>query len=158
MTATLSFNTLVGALDQAVTETLETMFFAEAQLGAPDAPDSEVLRMQVAFSGDETGTLEMAISTGTARELAGNFLGLSTSEVSASDLQSVCGELANMICGAMVSLACPDGHFDLMAPCLLPPGAGPLTGTIARKFAVDSAGLLEVGVDCRLFSEEGGSR
>jgi CheY-specific phosphatase CheX len=136
----------IESLDRAVIETLESMCFAEATIAAEvDTP--QPLRTMVRFAGDETGCLELRIGRSTARDLAASFLGIDQTDLDAEQITSVCKELTNMICGAMVSFARPRGHFDLRSPEIR---TGPdMDGdwTFVRMYTIDDAPV-QIAVEC----------
>jgi len=138
---------MLRSLDLAVTETLETMFFADALpaplAGLPSGGISSVVR----FEGDATGLLELRVSESSAKELAASFLGIDPPEVDRIQIESVCGEMANMICGAMVSIAAPEGRFALSPPQVLEPGEAAPVCSIIRTYEMESE-CLEVGLSC----------
>jgi hypothetical protein len=145
----VSLDVMIRSLDLAVTETLETMFFSDAQ----PAPDTAVpgggICSVVRFDGDASGTLELRVSEFEANELAAGFLGLDPPDVNQTQIESVCGEMANMICGAMVSFASPQGHFALSQPEVLAPGQVPPACSLRRSYQLESD-CLEVGLSCSM--------
>jgi CheY-specific phosphatase CheX len=137
----------IEPLDRAVIETLETMCFAEAVVAAAEVDTLQPLRTLVRFSGDDTGCLELRIGRNTARDLAAGFLGIDRTDLEADQITSVCKELTNMICGAMVSLSQPEGHFDLRSPEIR---TGPDTDgdwTFVRMYTIDDAPV-QIAVAC----------
>jgi CheY-specific phosphatase CheX len=108
-------------LEPAVTAVLETMFFSEP-LGSSE-PDSSAgkLEVRVPFSGEVSGVLEIRISKASARSLAASFLGESEESLTQSQTAQVVCELANMLCGWIVSKPGSQGSFDLGSPELLSP-------------------------------------
>lgn len=152
----VSLDVMIRSLDLAVTETLETMFFSDAQ----SAPDTDVpaggICSVVRFDGDASGLLKLRVSQPRAQEFAANFLGLDPPEVTRIEIDSVCGEMANMICGAMVSFASPQGSFALSQPEVLGEGELPPSCSILRSYQLESE-CLEVGLTCSMTSDTGGA-
>jgi CheY-specific phosphatase CheX len=106
---------------------LETMFFSEAvprscdhaELNAPGAQE-EWISARVLFDGAPRGELRVMLSHELARFIAANFLGADPEEVSGDADGQVACELANMICGAVLSRLHPDAGVALSPPELLP--------------------------------------
>jgi len=109
-------------------EVLETMFFTGIYGPAQDAGPEDLPRFAagVSFEGAPCGRLTLSIPETAARTLAADFLaaegegGLTDAQVGAV----VC-ELANMICGALLSRVESGEHFRLSSPELVPAGAAP---------------------------------
>jgi CheY-specific phosphatase CheX len=130
-------------LAPAVAAVLEAMFFSES-LGPSDCDTSaENLEVRVSFSGEVSGTLELRLSTLSARSLAGSFLGQSEESLTESQIAQVVCELANMLCGSIVSMPGSQGCFDLGSPELLSAGSEPPLGIPAcqQSFAVENGTL-----------------
>lgn len=106
-------------LTDAVNNVLETMFFS-APLG-PGEPETgtAVLRARVAFHGHPRGILSLCLSDPGARVLAADFLGEDQETLADSAPGQVVCELANMICGTLVSNMESARIFDLDAPELI---------------------------------------
>ena len=100
----------------AVTEVLETMFFAGVQEAGEAGLPSEMMAARVPFEGREPGTVEIRISDAGARTLAASFLGEEEVLLTRVQLEQVLRELANMICGAIVSNAEFGGIVGLGSP------------------------------------------
>lgn len=116
MTAT---DTMLDALDHAVTEVLETMFFAEP-LGMCEEPapaEEAEFSALLSYRGVASGRLSVHIAGGAARQLAADFLGSEPdSPPDDGEVSGVVRELANMICGAVLSRLHNDAVFELSAP------------------------------------------
>ncbi len=148
MVHTMAVQAMERALDTAVIETLETMFFASA-VPVDSAPHhaTGTIRTVIEFRGDAEGIVEVSLTRDKACELAANFLGLDTADVSDAQVESVCGELANMVCGAMVSIADPDGHFVLNQPFLSAYDSTVSPCPVVKSYDLD-AELLQIGLHC----------
>ena len=115
------------AIEEAVIEVLEKMFFvsAVACTGAPAEP----VWVEVAFQGDPPGRVLVQASSQAVIAIAANFLGLDSSEVEPRQVSEVAGELANMICGTILSRLESTATFRLSPPRVLAgapaPGDGP---------------------------------
>jgi CheY-specific phosphatase CheX len=103
----------------AVEAVLETMFFS-APLGLAESDLSclscSKLEARVAFSGKVSGILDVRVSAASARSLAASFLGEDEESLPDAEIAQVVCELANMLCGWMVSKPESEGSFDLDAP------------------------------------------
>jgi hypothetical protein len=112
-------------LAAAAGEVLETMFFTgvygPAQGGSPAEPRVAV---RLSFEGTPPGALTLSVSEPAVRALAANFLASDDGDpLPVSQLGSVVCELANMICGSLLSRVQTEEHFRLSSPELLPDGA-----------------------------------
>jgi len=135
-------------LDEAVTEVLETMFFAtplgpaEPQSGAP------VLDARLVFQGHPSGALNVCFSTASAKSLAAGFLGEEEDALTDAQPGEVVCEFANMLCGSLVSKLEDDEQFDLSSPelALSEPvaGASPENLIMARQSYELDNGILTV--------------
>jgi CheY-specific phosphatase CheX len=108
------------ALRTAVDEVLERMFFAET-LGECAACDAECasgekLAVSLTFAGEPSGFLLLHMSAMAARQIAADFLGADEASVSALQTSEVVCELANMICGSVLSRVESATTFQLGAP------------------------------------------
>ena len=106
------------ALSDSAEEVLETMFFAtvigEASPAELIHPASAAARL--VFHGKPSGIFTVAACPVAARSLAAAFLALDEDEVSQERAAEVVCELANMICGSVLSRLEPDELFELEHP------------------------------------------
>ena len=110
---------LKDLLAPAVNNVLETMFFSETfGCSEPELAES-ALEARVAFSGSRSGSVSVRISKAGARCLAASFLGESDNVLDDARIAQVVCELANMLCGSIVTRIESHGCFDLRAPELL---------------------------------------
>lgn len=132
----------------AVHDVLETMFFCEALDRCEPETGVAQLEARVAFSGAKSGTIDIQISEPSARDLAASFLG--ESEVSNIQVAQVICELANMLCGSIVSKIEAPGCFDLGAPELLihPDQQTEFTAEIQQSFAIERGTLTVALISC----------
>ncbi len=122
----------------AVETVLETMFFS-APLGPAEPEDgASVVEARLAFHGNPSGTLDVCLSEASARLLAAGFLGEDEETLSDSQPGEVVCELANMLCGSLVSKLETEESFDLTSPELVPAGAAMATGPEAPPVARQS--------------------
>ena len=109
------------ALTRATADVMERMFFTESA-PAPDGAAVESgphLAARMAFDGDLSGALMLALPVETAVALAADFLGLDADEPPKREqVHEVVCELTNMICGHTLS-ALEIGGLRLATPCIL---------------------------------------
>jgi CheY-specific phosphatase CheX len=110
---------LVRHLQPAFTEVLETMFFTsvlDTCAGAGVPAGAPAVSSRLTFRGDPSGVFEIGITESAARSLASSFLGEDEQELSESKAGDVVCELANMLCGSVLSRIGGDFRFDLSHP------------------------------------------
>ena len=112
--------------DSAV-EVMESMFFsslAEGQ-GAPCGNlHGPCVSARLSFHGNPPGRFGVRVSAETGRKIAANFLGAGEDDLTESQIGEVVCELANMLCGSVLSRLERESRFELSGPQLDPPGAG----------------------------------
>ena len=143
------------ALRDSVNEVLEKMFFVQtlgeascSESAGPAASDEIVVRL--AFQGKPPGSLTLRLTAAAGRPIAAAFLGTDEEEVSDVQIAEVVCELANMICGSVLSRVESATTFHLLAPQLVPPSEGPAGGPCTTRYAVElSNGKLTVNVTTR---------
>lgn len=138
----------ISLLDEISEQVLETMFFS-AVLGPSDEPaDEPCFTALVAFSGSRAGLLAVAADLGTATGLAANFLGMTSDEVPPGQHSVVLGELANVLCGAVLGQVHPEGRFQIMPPqvCETPEGMAILRKAQMRRSIETTEGCLAIGL------------
>lgn len=135
-------------LSQTAESILETMFFT-VPLG-PAEPETEnpVVKARLAFHGNPSGQLEVCLSETCARQLASDFLGEAEETLTDTQPGEVVCELANMLCGSLVSKLEKREKFDLSSPEVLPVGDTSTGGAevppaACRSFALEH-GILTV--------------
>jgi len=107
------------ALRRVSGEVLETMFFTEAM--PADCEHSWLggaVSVQVGFDGSHVGEMWLAVGEEAVPALASAFLGLDPEEASAMERSQVILELANILCGAVLSSLWRDSRLQLDAPKL----------------------------------------
>jgi CheY-specific phosphatase CheX len=123
-------NEIQPALASAVEEVLETMCFAgvlaSAEGNVPPQADagSPVVTAALHFQGNSSGGFRMGVPAKLARVVAGGFLGREETEVTDSQAGEVVCELANMICGSVLSRLESSATFQITHPELAPPERG----------------------------------
>lgn len=111
---------LATAVD-ALQEVLGTMFFSDAvPVACQHSGESAWIAARVRFSGAPAGEMCLMLSANLAAVFAAGFLGIHESEVTAEAGGQVVRELANMVCGAILSRLHPDSLVALSAPELAP--------------------------------------
>jgi CheY-specific phosphatase CheX len=133
-------------LAAATEEVLETMFFstvfAEPEETLTRLPENSVTA-QVRFRGNPSGVFTVGLALPAAQSVAENFLGLEPGSITHEQICGVVREMANMICGSVLTRIDSDTLFDLLAPEILDSAqAAPMGPT--RVFDVDGNGLLQV--------------
>jgi hypothetical protein len=128
-------------MQELTAEVLETMFFSvvlgPSSGGVPERP----LTAEVSFAGSRSGSLRVSTGWNTAAALADTFLG--GAEESADQTPPVLGELANVLCGAILGRIEPAGSFTISAPQLF------------RDDAETASAVAGMQASCGLELEEG---
>jgi CheY-specific phosphatase CheX len=135
-----------GLVPECFSEVLDAMYFTTVLDSMPqqmEADDSQSRDALVAFSlrfaGDVSGSFGILLEESAARKLAANFLGEDESSISSIEAGEVAGELANMLCGSVMSRVEGEHKFVLSHPeAVAPPpvlGAG---DELVCRFATDS--------------------
>lgn len=129
-------------LSSAAQQVLETMFFTSVT-GERETPAEEpAVGARVSFHGAPSGTLGLRLSAGAARTMAGNFLGAEDEgDLTEAEVSEVVRELANMICGAVLSKLESDSTFDIRAPEALGSEESAAEGATWRSFYLDDGAL-----------------
>ena len=109
------------ALAECTADVLEQMFFVQArEEAAPATPEADSdLICKMNFTGDPSGCLALRVSLGAARTIAADFLGEDEAGLSAFQVGQVVCELANIICGSVLSRMESGTTFRLDSPHLL---------------------------------------
>uniref|UniRef100_Q01VJ3 CheC, inhibitor of MCP methylation n=1 Tax=Solibacter usitatus (strain Ellin6076) TaxID=234267 RepID=Q01VJ3_SOLUE len=140
------------ALRESVVEVLEKMFFIEAitDLPADAASPEPALAVALEFDGDPPGVFRISLARAAAAQIAADFLGEDAASLTDPQVEEVVKELANMICGAVLSRIESSVTFRLSAPDLVASGtleqpAGPLPRNTCT--VETGSGLLTAGID-----------
>jgi hypothetical protein len=155
-------NEIQIGLAAAVEEVLETMCFtsvlasgegavpASGDEGPPAEPDAEArpCTAELRFEGNPSGGCRVSVPLKLARVVSAGFLGSEEMEVSDSQAEEVVCELANMICGSVLSRLESGEMFRITHPELAPPerGAGFEGAGVNRWFDLGD-GILTVSLD-----------
>jgi hypothetical protein len=135
-------------ISEVVERVLETMFFSAPWGPAEPETGGAVLESRLAFRGRPSGTFDVCLSEPGARLLAAGFLGEDEQTLTDSQTGQVVCELANMLCGSLVSKLQSEESFDLGSPWLVPFGSGIGAGAdpppAARQSFAIEGGVLTV--------------
>jgi hypothetical protein len=102
---------------------LERMFFIQCLLEPQEFVSEPEVAAQLTFEGDPSGELTLRITAGAARSVSADFLGAGESDLSEQEIGEVVCELANMICGSVLSRVESSSTFRLATPRILVPPA-----------------------------------
>jgi CheY-specific phosphatase CheX len=113
-------------LSESATEVLETMFFTStlSEQAPPEPVAGPGICATLSFQGDPPGRFGLRLPAGTARKIAASFLGKNEAEVSEIQIGEVVSELANMLCGSVLSRLEKETMFHLSHPEIDPAGVG----------------------------------
>ena len=111
---------LHSALQESVDEVLEKMFFVRSFGDARSATDEREFIAGLSFVGEPSGWLVLCVTDRAARSVASDFLGEDEGGLSEHQIGEVICELANMICGSVLSRVERNATFHLASPQLLP--------------------------------------
>jgi CheY-specific phosphatase CheX len=126
---------LRAALAESLDDVLEKMFFVRSLDGAQSQPGEQVLTAYLAFEGDPSGSLTLRVSAAAARSVAADFLGAEEQELSGREISEVICELANMICGSMLSRVESNQLFRLGPPQIVPGDTAPAVPPTATTYS-----------------------
>ena len=133
---------LGAMLEAAASETLETMCFFGVMGPLEEMPAAgKALSARLTFQGDATGTFHLMLDLPAAMAIAANFLGEEAEEVSRLRMEAVVCELANMICGSVLSNFKRDGHFELSSPEITGAEAEQPDQAVRRVFELESGSI-----------------
>ena len=104
---------------ESVNEVLETMFFVGGFAEPSDAPVENRLAVHLDFEGEPSGALTLRIAASAARSITADFLGEDESTLSSQQIGEVVCEMANMICGSVLSRLEKNSSFRLHSPEML---------------------------------------
>jgi hypothetical protein len=134
-----------GTLSRVGAEVLETMFFDEA-LPAPCEhgwiPSGASVRL--AFEGSHCGEFLLSVAPEVAQSITPAFLGVEPEEVTEGQGSQVLLELANILCGSVLSHLWPDADLKLGGPELIQV-EGPIEDALHECFQL-TEGMLSVSI------------
>jgi CheY-specific phosphatase CheX len=150
-------NEIQTALSAAVEEVLETMYFSAVLASAEGAPPSDggvtsAITAEVRFQGSPAGRFRVSVPMKLASVVSAGFLGREETEVSDSQAEEVVCELANMICGSVLSRLESKATFQITHPELVPPEHGvSFEGAGATRWFDLGDGILTVSLELQQF-------
>ncbi|MDR3698572.1 MAG: chemotaxis protein CheX [Candidatus Sulfopaludibacter sp.] len=98
-------DSLQFVLQQSVEDVLEKMFFIRSlddALEEPGLPEGDV-KAHLTFDGEPSGFLTLRVTREAARSISADFLGAEEGDLNEQQVGEVVCELANMICGSVLS-------------------------------------------------------
>ncbi len=129
-------------LQHVAAEVLETMFFTEAELADCEHAWLEAgCSARVGFEGSHFGEMLFGMSAEAVDPIAASFLGLDPAELADAQRGQVIQELANILCGAMVSHLWPESRLSIASPELSAWQEWPVEGTLHRCFVIPEGRL-----------------
>lgn len=103
------------AVQSAIEQILEEMYFCEADYLGPALMDTACLGAVLAFSGDLSGEFKVAVSENLATRMATDFLALPY-ECLPEQIEAIVREFGNIACGASMSAWKPHASFHYSVP------------------------------------------
>ena len=133
------------------------MFFVET-LGESPLPEpgtpvrASEIAVRLTFHGEPAGSLTLHLSSAAASPIAADFLGADEESVTGQQTAEVVCELANMICGSVLSRVESAAPFHLSAPQIVPSLEQP-GGPCTTRYAVEVANgtltvIMTTGTPC----------
>jgi CheY-specific phosphatase CheX len=133
--------TISAALEESVADVLEKMFFVRWEPSESNQGTAErETCANVSFRGSPSGVLALRVTQKEARSIAADFLGASEEELSERQIEEVICELANMICGSVLSRIESTTTFQLAEPSIVTPEPSPSATKDALCHVVALAG------------------
>ena len=129
-------------VEESLTGVLETMFFTSVRGDLTGEPPPDKITATVSFNGEPSGSFWLAVSRPLAREMASNFLGCDD-KIEEQQSEEVVRELANMVCGSVLSKVENHSRFDLSEPMVVPEAPN---ATLHLVFEVEN-GAVEIGLN-----------
>ena len=134
-----------GTLSRVGAEVLETMFFDEA-LPAPCEHGwiASAASVRLAFEGSHCGVFLLSVAPEVAQSITPAFLGIEPEEVTEGQSSQVLLELANILCGSILSHLWPNSDLNLGGPELIQV-EGPIEDALHECFQL-TEGMLSVSI------------
>lgn len=137
-------------LDSTV-EVMETMFFTGVMgetLERPrELPGAPWISARLSFRGSPSGSFGVRVSRETGRRIAATFLGVVEDSLVESQIADVIGELANMLCGSVLSRLEKETRFELSHAEIDPPDAADHTHHTAGRVLGLEEGAIAVWLE-----------
>jgi CheY-specific phosphatase CheX len=140
--------TIRAELASAVGDVLESMFFLDTvgEAGEPPA-GADTVTVHLSFEGDPAGCFQMRVARPAAIAIAADFLGEDAESLTPQQSADVTLELANMICGAVLSRIESSATFRLGAPQAVAGETGEQSLAEATRYTVETGcGTLAVAI------------
>ncbi|HYI96058.1 MAG TPA: chemotaxis protein CheX [Bryobacteraceae bacterium] len=135
-----------SCLQTAVISAFELMCFTALEPAVEDTECSDgILRGEVEFEGDAVGRLRLEMPVIAARSIAADFYSAEP-DMPQNQVEAVVGEMANVICGSMLSTYAPEGGFCLSTPEV---GVGPAERYPVRRCFHMESGPVIVSLACK---------
>jgi CheY-specific phosphatase CheX len=136
-------------ISQCCAEVLDAMYFTTVletshQAGCESIRANSGYSFCLRFHGDVHGTFGLNLGASMARMLASNFLGDDEESLTSAEVEQVVGELANMLCGSIVSRVEGTSKFVLTHPepvTLLNGANSPNQDVLVSNLETDSGDL-----------------
>jgi CheY-specific phosphatase CheX len=137
-------------LGDSAAEVLERMFFASLadECESVDVAGEPWISASLVFRGDPPGKFGVRAPRSTGRKVAASFLGLEEDTVTEAQTGEVICELANMVCGSVLSGLESETRFELSHPEVEPTGDGTARATASRVLELEEGPVavwLELG-------------
>lgn len=132
-------------LRQSVEAVLEKMFFIRSldeATGELPLWENDVMAY-LSFEGEPPGSLTLRVTRDAARSISADFLGGDESELTQQQIAEVVCELANMICGSVLSRVESAATFRLVSPQIAAAGGG--VGEAAEPAGTRASHCIEIG-------------
>jgi len=122
------------------------MFFVDLLQPCASEAMGAGITAELSFEGNPPGSFRLTLDSVAARSAAADFLGADPGELSSAHLADVVCELANMICGSLLSRIESSTTFRLSKPCLASAEDHSQTGEVACFRARVGAGNLHAEI------------
>jgi hypothetical protein len=134
-----------GTLSRVGAEVLETMFFDEAVAAhCEHGWIQSAASVRLPFEGSHCGEFLLSVAPEVARSITPAFLGIDPEEVTEGQSSQVLLELANILCGSVLSHLWPDSDLNLGGPEPIQV-EGPIEDALHECFRL-TEGMLSVSI------------
>lgn len=132
-------------LSDSAAEVLESMFFTSvaSEFDPGEESPADWVSARLSFRGTPPGSFGVRTSLATGRTIAANFLGMEEGTLVETQVGEVICELANILCGSVLSRLEKEARFELSAPRIEPVDASQLQGAAAfRGFELEEGPMV----------------
>jgi len=119
---------------------MEKMFFIHCLDESLESEPEPEFVAHLTFEGDPSGALTLTVKASAARSVAADFLAAEEPDLSEQEIGEVVCELANMICGSVLSRVESSATFRLASPRIV--ASGNNAGNAAGNAAAEPPGSL----------------